>query len=185
MARSRKFTNGKYVSDLMRHLPKSCYSRRAIHKPDGRRCDDWVFQQRATLHNLGDVTMVLSKKRRNAGPKHVRLFVTNLEEVKACTVLSLYAWRWGVEVTIKERKSGLHLGQMQVTRDADRVARSVALSVCASLLLVRLYGRVNASRQPWSLFRLKQRFRADLMREHIDRTERKWKHKIKQYEDAA
>src|SRR5918992_1015181 len=26
MARNRKFTNGKYVSDLMRHLPKSCYS---------------------------------------------------------------------------------------------------------------------------------------------------------------
>jgi hypothetical protein len=39
MARNRKFTNGKYVSDLMRHLPKGCYSRRAIHKPDGRRCD--------------------------------------------------------------------------------------------------------------------------------------------------
>lgn len=185
MPRSRKFTNGKYVSDLMRYLPKSCYSRRAIHKPDGRRCDYWVFQKRVTLHNLGDVTMVLSKKRRNAGPKQVRLFVTNLEDVKASTVLSLYAWRWGVEVTIKELKSGLHLGQMQVTRDADRVARSVALSVCAYLLLVRLYGRDEASGQPWSLFRLKQRFHADLMREEIDRTERKWKRKIKQYEAAA
>jgi hypothetical protein len=63
MARNRKFTNGKYVSDLMRHLPKSCYSRRAIHKPDGRRCDYWVFQKRATLNHLGDVTIVLSKKR--------------------------------------------------------------------------------------------------------------------------
>jgi hypothetical protein len=185
MARNRKFTNGKYVSDLMRHLPKSCYSRRAIHKPDGRRCDYWVFQKRATLHNLGDVTIVLSKKRRNQGPKHVRLFVTNLQEVKAGTVLSLYAWRWGVEVTIKELKSGLHLGQMQVTRDADRVVRSVALSVCAYLLLIRLYGRDEASGQPWSLFRLKQRFQADLMQEELDRTERKWKRKLKQYADAA
>ncbi len=129
--------------------------------------------------------MVLSKKRRNAGPKHVRLFVTNLDDVKARTVLSLYAWRWGVEITIKELKSGLHVGQMQVTRDADRVARSVALSVCAYLLLVRLYGRENTSGQPWSLFRLKQRFHAELMQEQIDRTERKWKRKIKQYEDAA
>jgi Transposase DDE domain len=185
VARSRKFTNGKYVSDLVRHLPKSCYSRRAIHKPDGRRCDYWVFQKPVTLNHLGDVTLVLSKKRRNAGPKQVRLFVTNLEGVKASTVLSLYAWRWGVELTIKELKSGLHLGQMQVTRDADRVARSVALSVCAYLLLVRLYGRDDASGQPWSLFRLKQRFRADLMREQIDRVERKWKRKLKQYEDAA
>jgi hypothetical protein len=74
---------------------------------------------------------------------------------------------------------------MQVTRDADRVARSVALSVCAYLLLVRLYGREEAMGQPWSLFRLKQRFQADLMREEIDRTERKGKRKLKQYENAA
>jgi hypothetical protein len=72
-----------------------------------------------------------------------------------------------------------------LTRDADRVARSVALSVCAYLLLVRLYGRDEASGQPWSLFRLKQRFQADVMREEMDRTERKWKRKLQQYEDAA
>ena len=185
MARNRKFTNGKYVSDLMRHLPKSCYRRRAIHKPDGRRCDYWVFQKRTTLNNLGDVTIVLSKKRRNQGPNQVRLFVTNLDGVTASTVLSLYAWRWGVEVTIKELKGGLHLGRMQVTREADRVARSVALSVCAYLLLVRLYGREEAMGQPWSLFRLKQRLHADLMQEQVDRTERKWQRKLKQYADAA
>ncbi|PON10289.1 hypothetical protein C2W62_50870, partial [Candidatus Entotheonella serta] len=127
MARNREFTNGKYVSDLMRYLPKSSYRRRAIRKPDGRRCDYWVFEKRTTLHHLGDVTMVLSKKRRNAGPNQVRLFVTTLQEGKASVVLSLYAWRWGVEVTLKELKGGLHLGQMQVRRDADRVARSVAL----------------------------------------------------------
>ena len=115
----------------------------------------------------------------------MRLFVTNLDGVKAGTMLSLYAWLWGVEVTIKELKGGLHLGQMQVTRDADRVARSVALSVCAYLLFVRLYGREEASGQPWSLFRLKQRFHADLMREQGDRTERQWQRKLKQYADAA
>ncbi|PON10990.1 hypothetical protein C2W62_47165, partial [Candidatus Entotheonella serta] len=185
MARNREFTNGKYVSDLMRYLPKSSYRRRAIRKPDGRRCDYWVFEKRTALHHLGDVTMVLSKKRRNAGPNQVRLFVTTLQEGKASVVLSLYAWRWGVEVTLKELKGGLHLGQMQVRRDADRVARSVALSVCAYLLLVRLYGRDAKSGHPWSLFRLKQRFQADLMQNEIDRTERKWKRKLKQYEAAA
>ena len=185
MARNRKFTNGKYVSDLMRYLPKSSYRCRAIRKPDGRRCDYWVFEKRTTLHNLGDVTMVLSKKRRNAGPNQVRLFVPPLQEVKASAVLSLYAWRWGVEVTLKELQGGLHLGQMQVTRDADRVARSVGGAVCADLLLVRLYGRDAKSGQPWRLFRLKQRFQADLMQNEIDRTERKWKRKLKQYEAAA
>jgi hypothetical protein len=81
--------------------------------------------------------------------------VTNLLEVKAGTVLSLSAWRWGVEVTIKKLKGGLHLGQMQVKSDKDRVKRSVALLVCASLLLVRLYGRDKSLPRPWSLFRLK------------------------------
>jgi hypothetical protein len=74
---------------------------------------------------------------------------------------------------------------MQVTREADRVARSVALSVCAYLLLIRLYGRDEETGQPWSLFRFKQRFHADVVREEIDRTERKWKRKLKQYADAA
>jgi hypothetical protein len=36
-----------------------------------------------------------------------------------------------MEVMIKELKSGLHLGQMQVTKEAERVTRSVALSVLA------------------------------------------------------
>ncbi|PON09744.1 hypothetical protein C2W62_53815, partial [Candidatus Entotheonella serta] len=44
------------------------------------------------LLHLGDVAMVLSKKRRNAGPNQVRLFVTTFQEGKASAVLSLYAW---------------------------------------------------------------------------------------------
>lgn len=32
---------------------------------------------------------------------------------------------------------------------------------------------------------IKQRFHADLMREQVDRTERKWQRKLKQYADAA
>jgi hypothetical protein len=34
-----------------------------------------------------------------------------------------------MEITIKELKSGLHLGQMQVTKEAERVGRSVALPI--------------------------------------------------------
>jgi hypothetical protein len=185
MPRTRKCTNGKYLRDLVRHLPKSCYCRRASWKPDGRRCDYWVFVRPATLNHLGDVTILLSKKRRNDGPKQVKLFVTNLTEARAGAILSEYAWRWGVELTIKELKSGLHLGQMQVTRDADRVARSIALPVCAYLLLVRLYGREEASKKPWSLFQLKHWFTADMMHEEVYRTEQKWLRKFKQYKRVA
>jgi hypothetical protein len=185
MPRTRKFTNGKHLRDLVQHLPKSCYSRRASHKPDGRRKDYWVFTRRATLHKLGDVTIVLSKKRRNDGPKGVKIIVTNLTEASAGAILSIYARRWGVELTIKELKSGLHLGQMQVTKEAGRVGRSVALSVVAYLLLVRLYGRDEALTQEWSLFKLKERFIGEVAQDAVRRTELKWQWKWKQFKNVA
>jgi hypothetical protein len=185
MPRTRKFTNGKHLRDLVQHLPKSCYYRRASHTPDGRRRDYWVFTRRATLHKLGDVTIVLSKKRRNDGPKKVKIIVTNLMEAHAGAILSMYAWRWGVEVTIKELKSGLHLGQMQVTNDKERVTRSVSLSVLAYLLLVCMYGREEAAAKTWSLFKLKERFIGEVAHEAVRRTELKWQRKWKQFKDVA
>ena len=189
MPRTRKFTNGKYVRDMVQHLPKIRYRRRATSKPDGRRQDYWVFLRHAELHQLGDVTIVLSKKRRNFGPKRVKIIVTNLLDASAGTILSHYAWRWGVELTIKELKSGLHLGRMQVTNDAERVTRSVVLPVCAYLVLLHLYsgqaGVKDAPSQDGSLFRLKQRFTEDVMQDQVQRVEQKWRRKWKQIKEAA
>lgn len=144
-----------------------------------------MFVRHATLHTLGDVTMVLSKKRRNMGPKQVKIIVTNLTGATAGTILSIYARRWGVALPIKELKSGLHLGRMQVTHDKKRVTRSVALSVLAYLLLVRLYGADEAVMQDWSLFKLKERFIGEVAQDAVQRTERKWQHKLKQFKDVA
>lgn len=185
MPRTRKGTHGTHLRDLVHHLPKSCASRRGSHKPDGRRREYWVFTGRATLHHLGDVTIVLSKKRRNDGPKGVKILVTNLTEASAGAMLSLYAWRWGMGVTIKELKSGLHLGQRQVTKESERVGRSVALSVLASLLLVRLSGRDEALTQAWSLFKLKERFIGEVAQDAVRRTELKWQRKWRQCKDVA
>jgi hypothetical protein len=138
LPRPRQFPNGKPLRDLVQHVPKSCYSRRASAKPDGRRQDDWVFVRHATWHKLGDGTMGLSKKRRNMGPQQGKIIVPNLTGATAGTLLSISARRWGVELTIKELKSGRHLGRRQVTNDKERVTHSVALSVLAYLLLVRL-----------------------------------------------
>ena len=100
-------------------------------------------------------------------------------------MLSIDAWRWGIEVTIKELKSGLHLGQMQVTKESERVGRSVALSVLASLLLLRLYGCDEALTQAWSLFKRKERFIGEVAQEAVRRTELKWQRKWKQFKDVA
>ena len=145
--------------------------------------------RQAKLHQLGDVTIVLSKKRRNLGPKRVKIIVTNLLAAPVGDILSIYARRWGVELTIKELKSGLHLGRMQVTSDAERVTRSVVLPVCAYLLLVHLYsgkeGVKDASSQNGNLFRLKQRFTEDMMRDHVKRVEQKWRRKWHKTKEVA
>ena len=88
-------------------------------------------------------------------------------------------------MTFKEFKSGLHLGQMQVTNDKARVTRSVTLSVLAYLLLVRLYGHDKALSKEWSLFKLKERFVAEVAQDAVTRTERKWQRKWKQFKDVA
>lgn len=185
MPRTRKFTNGTYVRDFVQYLPQSLYRRRATYKPDGKRQDYWVFMRQAALPQLGDVTIVLSKKRRNYGPKRVKIIVTNLLDASASAILSHYAVRWGVELTIKELKGGLHLGRMQVTEDADRVERSIVLPVCAYLLLVHLYGQEEAPPKAWSLFQLKQRFTEVFMQDQMKRVEQKWGRKWGKIKEAA
>jgi hypothetical protein len=90
-----------------------------------------------------------------------------------------------VELTIKELKGGLHLGRMQVSQDAERVERSVVLPVCASLLLVHLYGRHQVPSQGGSLFQLKQRFTEALMQDQVNRVEQQWQRKWHEIKDVA
>jgi len=182
VARTRKFMDGKHLRDLVQHLPKAQYRRIKTAKPGGRRRDYWVYACRKSLYGIGDVTIVLSKQRRNDGPKKTKLIVTNLDGATAADILSHYARRWGIEVTFKELKSGLHLGRMQVTKEKGRVARSVALPVLSYLLLLRLYGKEEPH---CSLFKLKQRFAVDVYQEQVTRTEQRWRAKLDKYKLAA
>ena len=94
-ARTRKFTDGKSLRDLVTYLPRSRYRRRACHTPDGRRADYWVYWRRGQLKGVGDVTILLSKRRRNDGPKNTKIIVTNLDGASIGEVLSCYSRRWG------------------------------------------------------------------------------------------
>ncbi len=185
VARTRKFSDGKHVADLVRHLPKHHYHRVASYKPDNRRKAYWVWSRTGKLNGVGEVTIVLSKRGHNDGPKKVKIIVTNLKGAKVGEILSIYARRWGIEVTIKELKGGLHLGQMRVTKEAERVERSAGLSVMAYLLLVKLYGRDEEVKEGFSLFKMKQRFIADVMQEQLNRSEQKWRRKLEKYRAAA
>ena len=115
----------------------------------------------------------------------MKIIVTNLLGVSAGEILNHYAMRWAVELTIKELKSGLHLGRMQVSQDAERLERSVVLPVCADLLLLHLYGRAQASSPGWSLFQLKQQFTETLVEDQVNQVEKKWQRKWRQFKEAA
>ena len=110
VSRTRKFEDGKSLRDFVKHLPRSKYRRVKSIKPDGRRCDYWIYQSRKRIHNLGEVTILLSKKRLNSAPNKTKIFVTNLSELSAGQILSYYARRWAIEIMFRELKSELHFG---------------------------------------------------------------------------
>jgi hypothetical protein len=97
LARTWKLADGTALRQLARHTPKSCYRRVASYNPDRRRQDYWVFRRSASVRHLGDVTILLSKRRRNDGPKPIKRIVTNLKETKTGDLLSYQARRWGLE----------------------------------------------------------------------------------------
>lgn len=156
--RTWKLANGQHLRDLVAHLPIHHYRqvRVPLVVPSARRRVFWTFAKRAELRQVGDVTVVLSRRRRNESPKHTKLLVTNLPQATAHLTVALYLRRWPVELCIKELKGVVGVGQHQVTKDAARVERSVAVALMAYLLLLRLRAKQIKSGRSWSAFTLKQ-----------------------------
>jgi len=156
--RTWKLANGQYLRDIVTHLPIHHYRqvRVPLLVPTTRRRVFWTFAKRAELRQVGDVTVVLSRRRRNESPKHTKLLVTNLPQATAHLTVALYLRRWPVELCIKELKGVVGLGQHQVTKDAARVERSVAVALMAYLLLLRLRAKQIKPGRSWSAFTLKQ-----------------------------
>lgn len=182
VSRTRKFEDGKSLRDFVKHLPRSFYRRVKSVKPDGRRMDYWTYKTCKRIHNLGEVTILLSKKRLNSAPNKTKIFVTNLSELSAGEILSYYARRWAIEVTFRELKSELHFGSMQLTNEKRRVERSAALSLLAYLMLLKLYAKEP---ECGNVFRMKQKFLADVFKSQQERTEQKWLNKWKKLNLAA
>ena len=100
------------------------------------------------LRHVGDVTVVLSKRGRNLGPKQTKILVTNLAELTPSQVVCIYQKRWAIELLHWELKSGLGLGEHQVSGDKDRSEKSAGhrgagLLVCAA--------RVSSRDRPWQI----------------------------------
>lgn len=170
LARTWKFEDGHFLKDLVTHIRKDRFTRTWFVDSQARRRVYWAYLKMARLRHLGDVTVVLSKKRRNNGPKATKILVTNLPEVDRRTVIALYSRRWNVELLIKELKGVTGLGQAQVTKEPRRVERSVALSLMAYLLLLRFRHRDIPAKGAWSAFTLKRNFAWEIMQQQVEHT---------------
>lgn len=165
LARTWKFENeftskGKHkkLKDLVNHLPKKYYSKSWYRNNLGRRRTYWTYKKIACLSGIGDVTIILSKKRHNTSPKKTKIFVTNLPNSLPRHVLSIYSRRWYIEVLNHELKSSCGLGHHQVTKKIERVQRSVAVSIISYLTILRFeHHRIEAQKH-WSIFTLKHFF---------------------------
>jgi hypothetical protein len=158
LPRTWKCANGQALTALVPPLPRWTYTQSrspAVNPPRRRPC--WVYAKRARLRHLGDVTVVLSKCRRNQGPKHTTSRVPHRPEtVTAREGVGVYVRRWWVALLCKERKGVVGLGQHQVTQKPDRVERSVAVAIRAYLRLLKLRAKDVPADRPWSAFRLQR-----------------------------
>ena len=151
-------------------MPKTYFRKTWFLDSQSRRRVYWAYRKCVRLRHVGDVTVVLSKKRRNSGPKATKILVTNLPKVTSRTVIALYSRRWNVELLIKELKGVTGMGQAQVTKEPRRVERSVALSLMAYLMLLPFRHTDIPAQGAWSAFTLKRNFAWEIMQQQIEHT---------------
>jgi len=174
ITRTWKTVEEKTLKNLVTHLPRQYYQRTQVPREMARkgRRTFWTYHTRVCLRHVGDVTLVLSKKGRNVGPHNTKLLVTNLAELTPRQVGSIYQKRWAIELVHWELKSGMGLGQHQVSGDKDRSEKSIGIAVLAYLFVLRACHREIIPGQPWSIFQLQHALRLRVMTNQVE-------HKVK------
>ena len=170
IARTWKTVDEKTIKNLVTYVPHTYYQRtRVPREPAGRgRRTFWTYHTRLSLRHVGDVTVVLSKRGRNLGPKQTKILVTNLAALTPSQVVSIYHKRWAVELLHWELKSGLGLGAHQVSGDKDRSEKSIGIAVLAYLFVLRVCHHAIVPGKPWSIFQLQQALRLRVMTNQIE-----------------
>lgn len=186
IAKTWKTKDGQFAKNIAWHTPHKYFKRTwipALPEGNGRKTF-YVFRKNVCLRHIGEVTLVLSRKRLNEGPGKTRLIVTNLTGLTARQILCIYNRRWSVEILFKELKSGLGLGEHQVYKDEKRVENSIGVAVIAYLFLIRISKNDITPCKSWSIFQLQNNFRLKIMRKQIEH-DMELKLKLKNLKKAA
>jgi hypothetical protein len=170
IARTWKTVEGKAIKDLVTHVPYKYYQRTLVPRLPGTRSRKtfWVYSTRLCLRHIGDVTVMLSKKGRNIGPKHTKILVTNLDEWIPRQVVRAYQHRWPVEQINRELKTDLGLGEHQVSREEGRIEKSFGIAILAYLLLIRACHQEILPGRSWSIAQLQHALRLRIITNQVE-----------------
>ena len=170
IARTWKTAEDKTLKNLVTHVPHTYYQGTRVPREQARhrRKTFWTFQTRLCLRHIGEVTVVLSKRGRNLGPKQTKILVTNLAALTSSQVVCIYQKRWAIELMNWELKSGLGLGEPQVSGDQNRSEKSVGIAVLASLFVLRVCHHEIVPGKPWSIFQLQHALRLQVMTNQVE-----------------
>ncbi len=75
---------------------------------------------------------------------------------------------YNIELMHWELKSGLGLGEHQVSGDKDRSEKSMGIAVLAYLLVLRVCHHEIIPGNPWSIFQLQQALRLRVMTNQVE-----------------
>jgi hypothetical protein len=170
IARTWKTVEDKTIKNLVTHVPHTYYQRtRVPREPGGKsRRTFWTYHTHLCLRHGGDVTVVLSKRGRNMSPKQTKILVTNLAELTPSQIVGIYQKRWAVELLHWELKSGLGLGEHQVSGDKDRSEKSLGIAVLAYLFVLRVCHHEMIPGKPWSIFQLQHVLQLRVMTNQVE-----------------
>src|SRR5213592_4390653 len=173
IARTWKTVEDKSLKNLVTHVPHK-YDQCTRVPREGRkgRKTFWTYSTCLCLRHVGDVTVVLSKKGRNLGPQHTKILVTNLAELTPSQVVCIYQKRWAIELMNWELKSGLGLGEHQVSGDKNRSEKSVGIARLGYWFLLSVCYHEIIPGKPWSIFQLQHALRLRVMTNQVE-------HKVK------
>jgi len=104
----------------------------------------------------------------NVSPQPTKILGTNLAELTPSQVVGISQKRWAIEVMNWELKSGLGLGEHQVSGDTNRREKSVGIAVLASLLVMRVCHHEMVPGKPWSIFQLQHALRLRVMTNQVE-----------------
>lgn len=132
-----------------------------------------VAERTGSLKRVGDVKVVFSRRR---GESKTVALVTNDLTRSARTVIAQYAYRWSIELLIKDEKQQLGLGEYrcQRYRAVVRYLHLVDIAYACLTHLALKRQRAQGDKQHTKMLRLpsirqlKQDLRQDLWREAID-----------------